>query len=98
MRIKKETIEKYRKQVDQLIEQNRFKEALEISSKYPLGYNYHKGYVICKTRLMDQFHIQEKELDTLNFIEKKNPHYSSQSMYLYLEDEVRMKFNIKSRV
>lgn len=97
MNIKLETINMYREQVDQLIDKKKFKEALEISSRYPLSLNYHKKYVICKTRLLDEYKINERDLESLNCVVKKNPHYSSQVMYLYLEDEVQIKFNKRKK-
>lgn len=99
MNIKISTIEKFRNQVDNLIETGNFKSALDIASRYPLGIGSSKSYVICKSRLINEYKISEIDLNKLNVVEKKNPHYSKASaMKLYLEEEVRLKFPLKEKV
>jgi ribosomal protein S13 len=89
MNIKHSTIEKLRNQVDNLIETGNFKSALDIASRYPLGIGSSKSYVICKSRLINEYKVSEIDLNKLNVIERKNPHYSSAAnMKLYLEAEV----------
>ncbi len=47
---------------------------------------------------MNEYKIEENQLINLHVIEKKNPHYSTASpMKLYLEDEVRLKFQLKNK-
>jgi hypothetical protein len=92
MRIKQTTIDNYRLQVEKLINEKKWSEALDISSRYPLG----NGYVICKTRLKSKYKISEEDLLTLTKVEKKNPHYSSaNSMVLFLEPEVNERFALR---
>jgi hypothetical protein len=96
MNVKQTTIEKYRVQVIKLISEYEYKKALELASKFPFSRGNRGGFIICKTRLMEEYNIEENQLINLNVIEKKNPHYSTASpMKLYLEDEVRLKFSIK---
>lgn len=97
MNIKKETIEKFRIQVDSLVMEKKFQEALEIASKYPLGVGHEKSYVICKSRLLDTYEIGSADLDSISCVIKPNPHYKNANMYLFLEDEVKLKFKVKSR-
>jgi len=97
MNIKKETVEKFRIQVEKLTSEKKFKEALAIASRYPLGHQNEKSYVICKSRLVDTYEIGETDLETISCIIKPNPHYKKANMYLYLEDEVRLKFKIKAQ-
>lgn len=47
---------------------------------------------------MDEYKINERDLESLNCVVKKNPHYSSQVMYLYLEDEVQVKFKKRKNI
>lgn len=96
MRIKQNTIDKYRSVIDDLIIQGKLKEALELASKYPLHWGHESGYVICKTRLLKQYLITNSDIETLNQIQKNNPHYKlSSPMILFLEYEVKLKFNKK---
>lgn len=96
MQIRRDTIEKYILQVEDLIRCQRFKEALDIASRYPLKLDDGIGYVITKTRLLNQYKIRPDELALLNFVEKKNPHYSSApKMILFLEQEVETKFELR---
>jgi len=98
MNIKAATIEKYRNQVDVLIQNGNFKSALDIASRYPLGVGSTKSYVICKTRLLNEYNVSEGDLNALNVIEKKNPHYSSAAnMKLYLEAEVQSLFKLRKK-
>lgn len=92
MNINDDTIKKYKQNCLELIEKGSFEEALNLASKYPLG------LVICKTRLLNQYCIPNKQLDGLCMVVKKNPHYSIASpMQLYLEDEVKSKFSLKTK-
>ena len=92
MNINVDTIKKYKQNCLELIEKGCFGEALNIASKYPIG------LVISKTRLLNQYCIPNEQLDDLCMVEKKNPHYGiASSMKLYLEDEVRLKFSLKSK-
>jgi len=98
MRIKNETLAKYRVIVDEFIRQGKYKESLEISSKYPIGKHHTKTYVICKSRLLSQYLIQSKDLDSLSSVIKPNPHFkSSPPMVLFSEDEVKLKFKLKPK-
>lgn len=93
MNIKQSTIEKLRNEVDQLIETENFKSALDIASRYPLSIGSSKSYVICKSRLMNEYEVSEIDLNKLNVVERKNPHYSlAANMKLYLEAEVQCLF------
>ena len=98
MNIKQTTIEKYRVQVIKLITEHEYKKVLELATKYPFSGENKGGFIICKTRLMNEYKIEENQLINLHVIEKKNPHYSTASpMKLYLEDEVRLKFQLKNK-
>ena len=98
MNIKENTLSKHRKLVDELIEQRKYKDALEISSKYPIGLKNSKTYVITKMRLLSKYVIKPKDLETLSSISKPNPHYkSSNPMILFLEDEVSHKFKVNPK-
>lgn len=98
MNIKKETIEKYRKVVEELIKKCDFKKGLEIASKYPLSQYGKNSFVITKTRLLNQYVIKIDDLSTLNSIEKCNPHYRvANKMILFFEPEVKTRFKQKSR-
>ena len=69
-----------------------------MATKYPFSGENKGGFIICKTRLMNEYKIEENQLINLHVIEKKNPHYSTASpMKLYLEDEVRLKFQLKNK-
>jgi hypothetical protein len=93
MNIKKDTIEKYRLQVEELICQNKFKDALNLASRFPLKTNSDNGFVITKTRLLSQYKIKASDLSSLCFVEKDNPYYKvAPKMILFLEAEVKMKF------
>lgn len=97
MNIKQETIQKFRNEVKELINQSKFKEALDIASRYPLKINENDGFVITKTRLLNQYNIKESDLDSLSSVEKNNPYYkTSAKMILYLEAEVSTKFRPKT--
>ncbi len=96
MNIKKETIEKHRRDIQDLIEKGEFKKGLEIASKYPFNGSGKEGFVITKTRLLNQYDLTKDDLLTLNFIEKDNPHYKgANKMTLYFEPEVKSKFKLK---
>lgn len=98
MNIKKDTIEKYRKQVDDLVEKGYFEKGLAIASKYPLNEFNKGGYVITKTRLLNQYEIDLDDLSTLCSVEKDNPHYRvAPKMILFLEPEVRTRFKLKDK-
>jgi hypothetical protein len=90
MNIKVDAIKKYKQNCLELIKKGSFEEALNIASKYPLG------LIICKKRLLNEYCMPKDKLEVLCMVEKKNPHYSTASpMKLYLEDEVRLKFQLK---
>lgn len=96
MNIKQKTIDEYRKQVDTLISNKKFSEALALAAKYPLKDGHESGYVICKTRLLDQYEVNENDLEKLNQIKKDNPHYKSMApMILFLEEEAKKIFKLK---
>jgi hypothetical protein len=98
MNIRKETIERYRKQVDDLVEKGDFEKGLAIASKYPLNEFNKGGYVITKTRLLSQYQINLEDLSTLCSVEKDNPHYKvAPNMILFFEPEVRSRFKLKDK-
>lgn len=98
MNIKKETIEKYREEVELLIRNGEYKKGLEIASKYPLKVGDKNGFVITKTRLLNQYDIQIEDLVTLSFVEKENPHFKgANKMILFFEPEVENRFKLKAK-
>ena len=82
--------------VDNFISQGDYLKAIEIASKYPLKNGHEYGYIICKSRLLSKYKIKVSELDTLEQFYKVNPHFKgAPKMVLFLEDEVKIKFQLR---
>ena len=85
MNLKKENREKYTLQTNELIEQQRFKEAFEIASKYHLN-----GFMVCKTTAKKTYRLKDSELEIFNSKEIINRNYKGGApTTLFLEAELK---------
>lgn len=94
MNIKKETINLYTKNVEGYIFNKNYLKALEIAANFPLG----NGFTICQTKALAEFIVNKEKLNTLNHIEKDNPHYRNASkMKIFLVAELESQFKRRVR-
>ena len=94
MNIKKETINLYIKNVEGYIFNKNYLKALEIAANFPLG----NGFTICQTSALAEFMVNKEQLNTVNNIEKDNPHYRNASkMKIFLVAELESQFKRRVR-
>ena len=93
MNLKKETILACEKECRSLIKKRKWLSALEL-----VRIKHLVGFTITKSTLKTLYGLKPKQIDLLNFLEVKNPHYKcSPPMKLYLIGEVEYILNMESR-